>query len=164
MIALYGFRAALSTALIAAAIPGAAAQSQARRAATSTEIVTVTSAVSFDSTLDRLERAATAKGLAVAAKIDHSAAAKRAGMSLRPTTLVIAGNPAAGTPLMQADPTMADELPLRFLVWQGDDGRTRVSYDPIKSIAERHRVRGRDELVSRMMSAIEDIVRSATQP
>jgi len=164
MIGLYGFRAALSTALIAAATPGAAAQSQARGTATSTEIVTVTSAVSFDSTLGRLERAATAKGLAVAAKIDHSAAAKRAGMTLRPTTLVIAGNPAAGTPLMQAEPTMAVELPLRFLVWQGDDGRTRVSYDPIKSIAERHRVTGRDDLVSRMMSAIEDIVRTATQP
>jgi uncharacterized protein (DUF302 family) len=156
---------ALATAVVSAAIPVVAAQSQTRdSASTPIGIVTVSSAVSFDSTLSRLERAAAAKGLTVATKIDHAAAAKRAGLNLRPTTLVIAGNPAAGTPLMQADPTMAVELPLRFLVWQGDDGGTRVSYDPIKSIAKRHRVTGRDDLLSRMTVAIEEIVRSATRP
>ena len=66
----------------------------------SSEVKTVESASSFDSTLARLERAAVAKGLTVALKLDHAAAAKRAGLPLRPTTLVIAGNPAAGTPLM----------------------------------------------------------------
>ena len=126
-------------------------------------IVTVTSAVSFDSTLARLERAATAKGLTIAAKIDHAAAAKRAGLTLRPTTLVIAGNPAAGTPLMLADQTMAVELPLRFLVWQGEDGKAHVSYDPIKAIAARHKLPGRDELLSRMSGAIEGIVQEATK-
>lgn len=165
MIGAQRFRSALATAVVWAAIPVVAAQSQTRDSTiTASGIVTVSSAVSFDSTLSRLERSAAAKGLTVAAKIDHAAAAKRAGLSLRPTTLVIAGNPAAGTPLMQADPTMGVELPLRFLVWQGDDGRTRVSYDAIKSIAERHGVTGRDDLLSRMTAAIEEIVRSATQP
>jgi uncharacterized protein (DUF302 family) len=129
----------------------------------STNVTTVTSASPFDSTLARLERAAVAKGLTVALKLDHSAAAKRAGLPLRPTTLVIAGNPAAGTPLMQADPTIGVELPLRFLVWQGEDGRTRVSYDPIKSIAARHAVKGKDELLTRMTAAIEGIVAEATR-
>lgn len=128
------------------------------------EIVTVVSAVPFDSTLARLERAAVTKGLTVAAKIDHAAAAKRAGLTLRPTTLVIAGNPAAGTPLMLADQTMAVELPLRFLVWQGEDGKARVSYDPIKAVAARHKLTGRDELLTRMTGAIESIVKEATQP
>jgi uncharacterized protein (DUF302 family) len=114
----------------------------------STNVTTVTSASPFDSTLARLERAAVAKGLTV---------------PLRPTTLVIAGNPAAGTPLMQADPTIGVELPLRFLVWQGEDGRTRVSYDPIKSIAARHAVKGKDELLTRMTAAIEGIVAEATR-
>jgi uncharacterized protein (DUF302 family) len=127
-------------------------------------IVTVVSVAPFDSTLARLERAAAAKGLTVAAKIDHAAAAKRAGLTLRPTTLLIAGNPAAGTPLMLADQTMAVELPLRFLVWQGEDGKARVSYDPIKSIAARHSVTGRDELLTRMTGAMESIVKEATQP
>jgi uncharacterized protein (DUF302 family) len=127
-----------------------------------TGITTVVSASSFDSTLARLERAAVGRGLAIAAKIDHAAAAQRANLTLRPTTLVIAGNPAAGTPLMQADQTMGVELPLRFLVWQGEDGQVRVSYDPVKAIASRHALAGRDELLTRMTGAIEAIVAAAT--
>jgi uncharacterized protein (DUF302 family) len=126
-------------------------------------ITTVVSASPFDSTLARLERAITGKGLTIAARVDHAAAATRAGLTLRPTTLVIAGNPAAGTPLMLADQTMGVELPLRFLVWQGEDGKARVSYDPIKSIATRHKLTGRDELLGRMTTAIESIVAEATK-
>jgi uncharacterized protein (DUF302 family) len=126
-------------------------------------VTTVQSASSFDSTLARLERSAVAKGLTVALKLDHAAAAKRAGLTLPPTTLLIAGNPAAGTPLMQVDPTIGVELPLRFLVWQGVDGKTRVSYDPIKAIASRHKIAGKDELLTRMTGAIESIVADATK-
>ena len=114
-----GHRWVLASAAIAGSVaivaPRARAQSSA---ATPAGVTTVVSASSFDSTLARLERAAVAKGLTVALKLDHAAAAKRAGLTLRPTTLVIAGNPAAGTPLMQADQRIGVELPLRFLVWQ----------------------------------------------
>lgn len=141
----------------------ALAQAQPRTGGSAmSEVVTVVSGASFDSTLARLERAATSRGLNIAAKIDHAAAARRAGLQLRPTTLVIAGNPTAGTPLMQADQTIGVELPLRFLVWEGEDGRARVSYDPIRSIAARHRITGRDELLGRMTTAIEAIVAAAT--
>jgi uncharacterized protein (DUF302 family) len=126
-------------------------------------VVTVTSSASFDSTLARLERAIAAKGLTIAARVDHAAAAKKANLTLRPTTLVIAGNPAAGTPLMLADQTMGVELPLRFLVWTGEDGRARVSYDPIRAIAARHALTGRDELLTRMTAAIDAIVKDATK-
>jgi uncharacterized protein (DUF302 family) len=127
-------------------------------------VVTVVSASSFDSTVARLERAAVANGLTVAAKVDHAAAARKAGLTLRPTTLIIAGNPAAGTPLMLADPTIAVELPLRFLVWQGEDGKAHVSYEPIKSIAARHKLTGHDQLLTKMTGAIELIVNAATKP
>jgi len=130
----------------------------------SSEVVSVASASSFDSTVARLERAAVANGLTVAAKIDHAAAARKAGLTLRPTTLIIAGNPAAGTPLMLADQTIAVELPLRFLVWQAEDGKTHVSYDPIKSIAARHKLTGHDQLLTKMTGAIELIVSEATKP
>jgi uncharacterized protein (DUF302 family) len=150
-------------AVVVLAAAEASAQQQGQQAGMNpSAVVTVVSAAPFDSTLARLERAVVAKGLTVAAKIDHAAAAQRANLTLRPTTLVIAGNPAAGTPLMQADQTMGVELPLRFLVWQGDDGKARVSYDPIKSIAARHSVGGRDELLARMTTAIEGIVKTAT--
>jgi len=135
----------------------------AARAQGDASVTTVVSASTFDSTLARLERAAVAKGLTIALKLDHAAAAKRAGLPLRPTTLVMAGNPAAGTPLMQASPTIGVELPLRFLVWEGEDGKARVSYDPIKAIAGRHGVTGKDELVARMTTAIAGIVAEATR-
>ena len=154
-------RVVISAVVLAAADASAQQQGQQAKMTPST-VVTVVSAAAFDSTLARLERAVVAKGLTVAAKIDHAAAAQRANLTLRPTTLVIAGNPAAGTPLMQADQTMGVELPLRFLVWQGEDGKARVSYDPIKSIAARHSVGGRDELLARMTTAIEGIVKTAT--
>jgi uncharacterized protein (DUF302 family) len=128
------------------------------------QVVTVASASSFDSTVARLERAAVANGLTVAATIDHAAAARKSGLTLPPTTLIIAGNPAAGTPLMVADRTMAVELPLRFLVWQGDDGKAHVSYDPVKSIAARHKIIGHDQLLTKMTGAIELIVSEATKP
>ena len=135
----------------------------AQQPAATAGVVTVTSSASFDSTLARLERAITAKGLTIAARVDHAAAAKKANLTLRPTTLVIAGNPAAGTPLMLADQTMGVELPLRFLVWTGEDGRARVSYDPIRAIAARHALTGRDELLTRMTAAIDAIVKDATK-
>ena len=156
-------RVVIGAVLLAAADASAQQQGQQAKMTPST-VVTVVSAAAFDSTLARLERAVVAKGLTVAAKIDHAAAAQRANLTLRPTTLVIAGNPAAGTPLMQADQTMGVELPLRFLVWQGEDGKARVSYDPIKSIAARHHASGHDELLTRMTNAIESVVQAATAP
>ena len=158
------YSAACVVALAVITASASAQQGTARPMTNASGVITVVSATSFDSTLARLERSAVAKGLNVAAKIDHAAAAQRAGLTLRPTTLVIAGNPAAGTPLMIADQTMGVELPLRFLVWQGEDGKARVSYDPIKSIATRHSLTGRDALLAKMTGAIESIVKDATAP
>jgi uncharacterized protein (DUF302 family) len=125
---------------------------------------TVASASSFDSTLAHLERAITSRGLTIAVKIDHAAAARKANLMLPPTTLVIAGNPAVGTPLMQADQKMALDLPLRFLVWQAPGGsKASVSYEPIKAIAARHGLTGKDELLGRMTAAISAIVADATK-
>lgn len=156
----------LTTALLLAVSPPVASRAIAQPSpagAAQSTIVTSVSASPFDSTLARLERAITAKGLTIAARVDHAGAAARANLTLRPTTLVIAGNPAAGTPLMLADQTMGVELPLRFLVWQGEDGKARVSYDPIKVIAARHRITGRDDLLGRMTTAIESIVAEAVR-
>ena len=125
---------------------------------------TVASASSFDSTLAHLEHAITSRGLTIAIKIDHAAAARKANLMLPPTTLVIAGNPAVGTALMQTDQKMALDLPLRFLVWQAPGGgKASVSYEPIKTIAARHGVSGRDELLGRMTAAISAIVADATK-
>jgi uncharacterized protein (DUF302 family) len=81
----------------------------------------------FADTVQRLEKAIEARGLVMFAKIDHAEAAQKAGLTLRPTQLLIFGNPKSGTPLMQAIPTVAVDLPLKALVWQADDGKVRVA-------------------------------------
>ena len=73
--------------------------------------------------------------------IDQSAEARQAGLSLRDTTLVIFGNPAAGTPVMVAAPLAALDLPLKVVVWD-DDGQTKVSYYSPDALAARHHLGG----------------------
>jgi uncharacterized protein (DUF302 family) len=83
-------------------------------------------------TMDRLVAAVGRHGMVVMARIDHTAAGARIGLTLRPTEVLIFGNPRRGTPLMQALPTIAIDLPLKILVWQDDEGKTWVAYnDPI---------------------------------
>lgn len=91
-------------------------------------VVTLQSKHGFDATVTRLKAALTAHGLTVFADIDQRAAAAQAGTVLRPTRLLIFGNPAAGTPIMQAHPHAALELPLRAVVWEDDQQRVQVDY------------------------------------
>lgn len=85
------------------------------------------SAYSVAETVQRLEQAIAARGLLLLAKIDHAAAAAGIGLVLRPTTVLLFGNPKGSTPLMQLQATLAIDLPLKALVWQGDDGKVRVA-------------------------------------
>jgi uncharacterized protein (DUF302 family) len=78
-----------------------------------------------------------AKGMKLFAVIDQSAEARQVGLSLRETTLVIFGSPAAGTPVMAAAPLAALDLPLKVLVW-ADEGQTKVSYYAPATLAARH--------------------------
>jgi uncharacterized protein (DUF302 family) len=89
-------------------------------------------------TMTRLESAVKAKGLTVFARIDHAAGAAEAGMSLRPTELLICGNAKGGTPLMQATQTIGIDLPLKALVWQDASGNTWLSYNDPSWLAKRH--------------------------
>lgn len=101
-------------------------------------LVTLRSAHDVAATLARLTSALDAKGVTIFARIDHAAGAQSAGLALRPTTLMVFGNPAAGTPLMQQAQTAGIDLPLKALVWQDADGATYLSYDDPAWIAARH--------------------------
>jgi uncharacterized protein (DUF302 family) len=89
-------------------------------------------------TLDRLEALAKERGLTVFARINFSADAGRVGLSLRPTELLILGSPKAGTPLMATTPSLAIDLPLKVLAWQGADERVWVSYNAPEYLQRRH--------------------------
>jgi uncharacterized protein (DUF302 family) len=89
-------------------------------------------------TLSRFETLARARGLTVFARIDFSGDAARSGLTLRPTGLVLLGNPQAGTPLMVANPTVAIDLPLKVLAWEDADGRAWVAYNESGYLQRRH--------------------------
>jgi uncharacterized protein (DUF302 family) len=101
-------------------------------------IVTIPGHQSVDQTVEKLQAILAAKGVKVFALIDHSGEAEKAGIQMRPTKLLIFGNPKAGTPLMIAAPTIAIDLPLKILIWEGDDGQVRVSYNAPAYLQMRH--------------------------
>jgi uncharacterized protein (DUF302 family) len=106
-------------------------------------------------TVERLTKALESRGITVFAQIDHAAGAAGAGLALRPTTLVIFGNPAAGTPLMQAAQTAGIDLPLKTLIWEDADGATHLTYNDPAWIAERH---GLGSDVAKVVSALTTVL------
>jgi len=88
-------------------------------------------------TIERLTALMTERGITIFTTIDQRAAANGVGQELRETVLIIFGNPAAGTPIMDAEPLAGLDLPLKLLVWD-DDGRTRVSYLTPAALAARY--------------------------
>jgi uncharacterized protein (DUF302 family) len=102
-----------------------------------TQITTKVSPKSVSETVARLTGILATKGLKVFAVIDQSAEASQVGMQLRETTLVLFGNPAAGTPVMVAVPLAALDLPLKVLIWD-DAGQTKVTYYGPAALAARY--------------------------
>ncbi len=95
---------------------------------------------SMPETLARIEAALAQRGLPILARIRHSEDAAKAGLTMRPTELLIFGKAQAGTPLMVAAPTLAIDLPLKALIWQSDDGNVFVSYNDPLYLKERHSI------------------------
>ncbi|HEY6324932.1 MAG TPA: DUF302 domain-containing protein [Candidatus Cybelea sp.] len=116
----------------------------------------------YAETLDRLSRAIANAGNTIFATIDQAAAARSAGTSLRPTTLIVFGNPKGGTPLMDAFPLVALELPLKLLIWE-QDGVTSVACVPMAEIAARYGVTGMDARVAAMDAALAALVATVAE-
>ncbi len=91
-------------------------------------------------TIDRLEILLESKGARIFARIDQRAEAVNAGLKMRPTELLIFGDPKAGTPLMNAFPSLALDLPLKALAWESVDGQVWLSYNAPEYLAERHQL------------------------
>jgi len=92
------------------------------------------SAGTFAQTLERLERRIEAQSMTIFAKIDHAAGAREAGMAMPPAVVLIYGNPRGGTPIMQAAPRAALDLPLRILVREDLDGRVWIGFHPVTAL------------------------------
>jgi uncharacterized protein (DUF302 family) len=125
-------------------------------------LITIKSSHAPRDTMNRLEAAVTAKGMTVFARIDHAAGASQAGLSLRPTEVLIFGNAKGGTPLMQAVQTVAIDLPLKALVWQDASGDTWLSWNDPAWLAARHRLAGADVVVGKLTAVLGEVAETAT--
>jgi uncharacterized protein (DUF302 family) len=126
-------------------------------------LTTLPSAHGANETMDRLEADVKAKGLTVFARIDHAAGAKEAGLTLRPTEVLIFGNAKGGTPLMQALQTTGIDLPLKALVWEDPGGKVWLSYNEPAWIAARHGdAASVSELTGRLAAVLGTLAKAAT--
>ncbi len=101
-------------------------------------LVAVKSPHSVKDTLDRFEAAAKGKGLNTFLRLDHAAGAQKIGKPLRPTELLVFGNPQGGTPLMECAQTAGIDLPLKALAWEDASGQVWLGYNDPRFLAARH--------------------------
>jgi uncharacterized protein (DUF302 family) len=103
-------------------------------------VIDIPSNHSVDETVEKLKGILQAKGITLFALVDHSREAAKAGMKMRPTKLLIFGNPKGGTPVMLAAPSSAIDLPLKILVWEDVQGKVWITYNSPSYLQERHNI------------------------
>ena len=123
-------------------------------------VIDVSSRYSVPETLARLRSILKEKNSAVFALIDHSGEAEKAGLTMRPTQLLIFGSPKGGTPLMVATPRLAIDLPLKALAWQDEQGKVWLSYNSPEYLRERH---GFPEDLIKNIAVISTLVQKAVE-
>jgi uncharacterized protein (DUF302 family) len=114
-----------------------------------------------NTTCNRLEKIITDKGMNIIARINHTAGAEKIGQQLRPTELIIFGNPQAGTPLMQNSQSIAIDLPQKILVTEDEKSIVQLSYNDPEYIGLRHGIEGCEDLIGKIQIALESIVKEA---
>jgi len=103
-------------------------------------IINIPTNHSVDQAVEKLKGVLQAKGVNLFALVDHSGEAEKVGMKMRPTKLLIFGSPKGGTPVMQAAPGIAIDLPLKILIWEDSQGKVWVSYNSPAYLKEQHGV------------------------
>lgn len=127
-------------------------------------LIHVKSSHDVKNTARRLETFLKEKGMTVFLRIDHSEGARKVGKRLRPTELVIFGNPKVGAPLMQCGQTVAIDLPQKALIWQDESGQTWLTYNDLQHLAMRHELDGCRAVLEKIQNALGNFAQAATQP
>jgi uncharacterized protein (DUF302 family) len=138
-------------------------------AAAGNGLISVKSSHDVKATADRLENILNQKGMTVFIRINHSAGARKVGKTLRPTELVVFGNPKIGTPLMQCSQSVAIDLPQKALIWQDDKGQDDkgqvwLSYNDPNYLAQRHGLTGCAQVIKKVEKALSNFAKAATMP
>jgi len=121
------------------------------------------SAFSVKVTLDRLENVLKKKGITIVTRWSHDAGAKKAGIDLRPTELLIFGNPKLGSHMFTSNQTAGIDLPMKALVWQDEKGHVWLAYNDPQYIADRHGIKDRAKIVKKMAGALKKLTDKATK-
>jgi uncharacterized protein (DUF302 family) len=127
-------------------------------------LITKPSAHSVTATLDRLEALLEKKGIGVALRWSHSDKADAVGIGLRPTELLVFGNPSLGSHMFTSAQTAGIDLPMKALSWQDESGQVWLTYNDPAYIAGRHGINDRQEIVSKMSAALAQLTDAATAP
>jgi uncharacterized protein (DUF302 family) len=143
----------LSAGFVGTVMTGGAAAAEAN-------LKTTASRYSVTETIERINNAVVGKGMTVFARIDHSEEARKVGLEMKPTILLIFGNPKAGTPLMVAQPTAAIDLPMKALAWEDKDGKVWLTYNSSTLLNQRHGVPA--DLVSKIQP-VESLLEAAVK-
>ncbi|HEC18950.1 MAG TPA: DUF302 domain-containing protein [Gammaproteobacteria bacterium] len=122
------------------------------------------SAHSVKDTLDRLEAVLKKKGLTIFARVNHGAGAKKSGIELRPTELLLFGNPKLGSHLLTSKQTAGIDLPMKALAWEDEKGQVWLTYNDPAYVAERHGITDREKIVTKMTGALQKLTDVAAQP
>jgi len=127
-------------------------------------IISVKSSHEVKATADRLENVLKQKGMTVFIRINHAEGAQKVDKKLRPTELVIFGNPKVGTPLMQCSQSTAIDLPQKALIWEDEKGPVWLSYNDPNYLVERHGITGCAEVIKKIEEALSNFAKAATMP
>jgi uncharacterized protein (DUF302 family) len=114
-------------------------------------------------TLDRLEERVREKGITVMGRVDHAKNAETAGMELRPTQLLIFGNPKLGTALMQENQQIGLDLPMKVLAWEDAEGQVWIGYVEPEELAERYGIDDDHEVVEKLTKALDMLTGAAAE-
>lgn len=122
----------------------------------------VASPHSVSDTMDKLEAVLKSKGMNVFARIDHSAGAAGVDLALRPTMVLLFGNPKIGTPLMTCSQSIAIDLPQKMLAWQDEAGEVHLGWNDPAYLKQRHATAGCDEVFAKVSGALANFAKAAT--
>lgn len=125
-------------------------------------LITIKSNNSVKVTLDKLEAVLKKKGITIVTRWSHDAGAKKVGIKLRPTELLIFGNPKLGTHMFTSNQTAGIDLPLKALAWEDAKGQVWLTYNDPQYIADRHDIKDRAEIVKKMTGALKKFSAIAT--
>lgn len=127
-------------------------------------LVNVKSSHSVKETADQLESLLRDKEMTIFIRIDHAEGAKKVRQQLRPTEVVIFGNPKVGTPFMRCGQSVAIDLPQKALIWEDETGDVWLSYNDPRYLADRHEITGCEEVIAKITKALETFATGATKP